>query len=230
MTAIGSPPAVAREDSDANQFLGRNALWFILVAVVIALAAYAAGTRQTPGRPGDVSAEAGFARDMAVHHAQAVEMGEAIRFRTADPELRALATDIVLSQQAQIGQLTGWLEAWGLPATGRRPAMAWMGHPGGGRMPGMATPAEVASLSQVPPAEAEILFLHAMIRHHQGGVAMAEGLLARSGRTEVRRLAEKIVAGQQSEIEAMAGLLRTRGVQPPPSAADYRAPQGPAHR
>lgn len=203
------------EARDADRFLGRSALWFVVAAIMIALGAYGAGTRQRSGPPGDESAEAGFARDMAVHHAQAVEMGEAIRFRTADPELRALATDIVLAQQTQIGQMTGWLDVWGLPATGRRPAMAWMGHPGGGRMPGMASAAEIATLREAPPAEAEVLFLQAMIRHHQGGVAMAEALLARSRRTEVRRLAEKIVAGQQKEIRAMTGLLNARGVAPP---------------
>lgn len=232
MTNVSWDPAASADGSDANRFLRRNAPWFILVTIVVIVAAYSAGARQRPGSPGDGSADAGFARDMAVHHAQAVEMAEAVRFRTADTALRTLATDIALTQQAQIGRMTGWLEIWDLPATGRQPAMAWMGHGRAGAMPGMATQAEVATISRAPPGEAEILFLQAMIRHHQGGVLMAEGVLARSRRREVRRLAEKIVAGQRSEVRAMMGLLSARGVAPPPatapSAGDHRSSEPPS--
>ena len=87
--------------------------------------------------PGEGSAEAGFARDMMVHHAQAVEMAEIVRNKTERNEIRILATDTALTQQAQIGQMQGWLGVWGLPITGTEPAMAWMGHPTQGRMPGM---------------------------------------------------------------------------------------------
>lgn len=215
MTAIDSPPATAAGTGDSSQHLGWNAAWFVLVAVVVGLAAYSAGLRQRPGAPVDGSAEAGFARDMSVHHAQAVEMADAIRFRSADPAIRTLASDIVLTQQAQIGHMSGWLDLWRLAATGRQPAMAWMGHEVGWTMPGMATRAEVEAIIQAPPAEAEVLFLQAMIRHHEGGVVMADGLLARSRHREVRRLAEKIVAAQQSEIQALSDLLKARGVAPP---------------
>ena len=221
MSAI-DPLDVSAYGNDARRSLWRTAPWVILV-VIVSLASYASGVRQAPSPPGDDSADAGFARDMGVHHAQAVQMAEAIRFRTADPDLRILGTDIVLTQQAQIGRMTGWLDAWGLSATGRRPAMAWMGHDGGGTMPGMATPAELTAITEAPTAEAEILFLQAMIRHHRGGVTMAEGLLGRSPRREVRRLAEKIIAAQQSEIRAMSGLLTSRRAAPPP---DPGAPGG----
>ena len=217
MTAAGSPPASPAGDSDSSLFLRRNVPLLILMAIVLALASYSTGLRQRPGPSAEGSADAGFARDMAVHHAQAVQMAEAIRFRTADPAIRTLASDIALSQQAQIGQMAGWLESWGLPATGRQPPMAWMGHRTTASMPGMATRAEVTAISQVPLGEAEIPFLQAMIRHHQGGVVMAEGLLPRSRRREVRRLAEKIIAAQQSEIQAMSDLLNARGVAPPPA-------------
>jgi uncharacterized protein (DUF305 family) len=46
---------------------------------------------------------------MMVHHAQAVEMAEIVRDRTENPQTRTLATDIALTQQAQIGQMQGWL-------------------------------------------------------------------------------------------------------------------------
>jgi len=86
----------------------------------------ASGTAMTMTLPGDASVEAGFARDMSVHHAQAVAMAEAIRDRTTDPELKLLATDIALGQQGQIGRMSGWLDEWGLNQTSTAPPMAWI--------------------------------------------------------------------------------------------------------
>lgn len=77
--------------------------------------------------PGEESAEAGFARDMSAHHAQAVEMAEIVRGRTESEEIGILAADISLTQQGQIGRMQGWLSVWGLSPTGSEPTMAWMG-------------------------------------------------------------------------------------------------------
>jgi uncharacterized protein (DUF305 family) len=164
--------------------------------------------------PGDDSAEAGFARDMMVHHAQAVEMAGILRDKSVSLEMETLATDIALTQQAQIGQMQGWLAVWGLPVTGAEPSMAWMGHPTDGRMPGMATPEEVGALREAPPEEAEKRFLRLMIPHHQAAVPMAEAVLEETDRPEVSELASAIVASQKAEIEVMRDLLAERGAKP----------------
>ena len=144
----------------------------IILAGVLSLALLLA-----PQPPGEDSPEAGFARDMAIHHAQAVRMAETVRDRTEDPAIRVLATDVVLTQQAEIGQMQGWLEVWGLSSGGSEP-MAWMGDPQGtGPMPGMATPQDLARLQGASPEEADEQFLRLMIPHHQAAVAMAEAVL-----------------------------------------------------
>jgi len=84
------------------------------------------GTDMATSLPGESSVEAGFARDMSVHHAQAVAMAEAIRDRTTDPDLKLLATDIALGQQGQIGRMSGWLDEWGLNQTSTATPMAWI--------------------------------------------------------------------------------------------------------
>jgi uncharacterized protein (DUF305 family) len=195
------------------------------------------GSSLVASAPVEGSAEAGFARDMSVHHAQAVAMAEAIRDRTTDPDLKILATNIALGQQGQIGRMSGWLDEWGLDQTSTAPPMAWiradnlltgsggtgttmagMDMDGGmallpdGRMPGMATRPEVSALSTLPIADAEISFLQLMITHHTAGVAMAQAVLARSSRPDVVRLATSIVNGQQAEIALMTDMLAKRGV------------------
>lgn len=82
--------------------------------------------------PGPESADAGFARDMAVHHQQAVEMSFIVRDRTQDEEVRRFAYDIAHTQANQRGMLLGWLDLWELPkvAAGQEP-MAWMATRGG---------------------------------------------------------------------------------------------------
>lgn len=200
--------------------------WRLLAgAVVIAVVSAVAGALlAAPDRPGDASAEAGFSRDMSVHHTQAVQMAVAVRDNTTDAEIRLLALDITLTQQNQIGRMQDWLIQWGLPLTGTRPSMAWMsghhtGGDGGGSgqaapMPGMATAAELRTLQTSRGKAAEVLFLTLMIRHHRGGVDMAEAVLARTGRQDVQDLASSIVNSQQSEIDFMQELLRQRGAPP----------------
>jgi len=53
-------------------------------------------------RPGDASPEAGFARDMAAHHTQAVEMALLAYPKAELPTTRTMAYAIATSQQGQI--------------------------------------------------------------------------------------------------------------------------------
>src|SRR5918998_1850265 len=164
--------------------------------------------------PGDGSPEAGFARDMMIHHAQAVQMAEIVRDRTENEQIRALAQQISLAQRAEIGHMQGWLAAWGLQSARDEPAMSWMGHPTEGDMPSMATPEELNRLMEAPPEEADTLFLLLMIPHHKGAIPMIEAVLERTDRPEVRRLAEYMAASQRQEIALMRGMLQQENVAP----------------
>jgi uncharacterized protein (DUF305 family) len=157
--------------------------------------------------PSNDSPEAGFARDMIVHHAQAVQMAEIIRDKTKSDSMRLLVSDISLTQQAQIGIMQGWLGAWGLPITGSEPAMAWMGHPTDGLMPGMATPDEIDRLYRLLPDRADVLFLRLMISHHEAAIPMAQAVLKRTDEPEVSQLANSIIASQRAEIENMKAMV-----------------------
>ncbi|MGW4434759.1 DUF305 domain-containing protein [Streptomyces sp. NPDC004596] len=170
--------------------------------------------------PAADSADAGFARDMAVHHQQAVEMSYIVRDRTKNEEVRRLAYDIAQTQANQRGMLLGWLDLWGLPKVSADPPMTWMGMgdmpagEDGALMPGMATNAEMKKLGTLNGKRAEVFFLQLMTDHHKGGVHMAQGCAAKCAVGVEKRLAQGMVEAQQSEIELMAGMLKERGAQP----------------
>jgi uncharacterized protein (DUF305 family) len=189
----------------------------------------------SPSYPDTDSVDAGFARDMSVHHSQAVEMSMIVRDKTDSRDVRSIAYDIALTQEQQIGQMSGWLTVWGVPQQPTTPAMAWMhggmsGHdmtgmdsmPGmdesteesSGLMPGMATQAQLAELRAAHGEPAEILFLQLMIRHHLGGIEMAKYAAEHAQTAEVRDLADNMVIAQESEIDAMNDMLVERGAQP----------------
>ncbi|MFF5424428.1 MULTISPECIES: DUF305 domain-containing protein [unclassified Streptomyces] len=198
------------------------------VAAVAAALLFAGGAvtvasgeeEDAPRTPASASADAGFARDMSVHHQQAVEMSFIVRDRTRDEAVRRLAYDIANTQANQRGMMLGWLDLWGLPKveSGVEP-MTWMGMGGhgdsgpkdGAYMPGMATKTQLEELRRASGREAEILYLKLMTAHHKGGVHMAQGCV-RACTVEVERnLAQGMVDAQESEIRLMADMLRKRG-------------------
>lgn len=224
--------------------------WAAITAVVLALLFAGAATVASESRddsprasatPTADSADAGFARDMSVHHQQAVEMSFLVRDSTDDEEVRRLAYDIANTQANQRGMLLGWLDMWKLPkvATGEEP-MAWMaadgGHAGmdgmagmageegmdhgahevrdGSLMPGMATKTELNALRAAKGEKAEILYLQLMTDHHKGGVTMARGCAELCEDDTEQALAEGMVTAQQSELDLMADLLKARGAKP----------------
>ena len=77
-------------------------------------------------------------------------------------------------------------------------------------MPGMASDADIARLSELSGVEAERLFLQLMIAHHRGGVEMAEAAIARTTNPLVLSLANSITFAQTGEIAYMQELLAAR--------------------
>jgi uncharacterized protein (DUF305 family) len=191
-----------------------------VVCVVALLGAGAALTVLTgvgTDRPPAVdSVDAGFARDMATHHDQAVQMAQVVRDNSGDPAVRLLAFDIETGQLAQIGQMRGWLDAWGQTGQSDIPQMAWMGHstPPGRLMPGMATTSELGKLRRLRGKAMDVYFLQLMIRHHEGGLEMAQYGAAHASKTYVRTMASAIVVAQQNEVVTMEQMLRERGAEP----------------
>ncbi|MET9362728.1 DUF305 domain-containing protein [Streptomyces sp. NPDC006632] len=193
---------------------------FAAAAVLVSAGGGRATAEPKSPFPTTTSADAGFARDMATHHQQAVEMSFIVRDRTSDEEVRRFAYDIANTQANQRGMMLGWLDLWGLATyDASRPPMAWMGmsmKPGadGALMPGMATNTDLNRLRGLSGKDAEVLYLQLMTAHHKGGIHMARGCVERCTVGAEKRLAQGMVDAQQSEIGAMAQMLRKRGASP----------------
>ncbi|MFI5862312.1 DUF305 domain-containing protein [Streptomyces sp. NPDC051546] len=234
MTRTAGSGSVARTYWAAGSAVGLALLF--AVGATVATAGGADSAPEASRTPGLYSADAGFARDMAVHHQQAVEMSFIVRDRTKDEPVRVLAYDIANTQANQRGMLLGWLDMWGLPkVVADEPPMSWMGagdahgtaghdmagHDMGGAvtkpgalMPGMATKEDLARLGSAEGRDAEVLYLRLMTDHHKGGVAMAQGCAEACANPAERALAQGMVEAQQSELRLMADMLKQRGADP----------------
>ena len=208
--------SVVAEDRQpgAGRRFGVLALTLVLLA---GLALGYAGGWLTPQltRPGDTSAEAGFARDMTTHHAQAVQMGLVAFQSGQDSAVRTLGGDIATSQQGEIGMMQTWLRNWDLDPTGSEPAMSWI--PDGrtmvrnGLMPGMATPEQTNQLHAAQGRELDLLFLKLMINHHIGGIHMIDAALQHASDPDVRAAATRMKNVQQNDLTNMRALQTKLG-------------------
>nr|WP_042195134.1 DUF305 domain-containing protein [Kibdelosporangium sp. MJ126-NF4]CEL21699.1 FIG00995041: hypothetical protein [Kibdelosporangium sp. MJ126-NF4]CTQ92479.1 FIG00995041: hypothetical protein [Kibdelosporangium sp. MJ126-NF4] len=234
--------ALVEEDEDPRPS-GQRILIFSAAAVAILLVGAAIGmlitltmTNQTALNPSPDSIDVGFAQDMSTHHLQAVSMASWARDHTSDQVVKTLAFDIEGTQKGQVGMMAGYLDVWGQPESRppNRQAMSWMAtnaagahqhgsnpeHPGmqpGQLMPGMATQEELAKMRKMTGKELDVYFLQLMLRHHEGGLSMAQYGETHVALPPLRNLARTIVVSQSGEAQYMKSLLAERGAQPLPS-------------
>ncbi len=225
----GTDPGTTRGAGGGRRL---TAVLTAVIAVGLVLAGGALAVALGIGRtdpPASGSVDAGFARDMGLHHQQAVEMANLALLRSEDAEVQQLAFDISATQTNQLGRMQGWLSLWDLPRTDGD-VMAWMGgamagmdHGGhgtgddGALMPGMATETELAEFRTLTGTEFDVRFLQLMIRHHQGGTEMAQYGRQHATVPAVQRLAGSIADTQAAETTTMATMLRERGGTPLPA-------------
>lgn len=237
-----SSSSATEEEEDGPRPSRQRVIVFSAAALAILLVGAAIGMLITlangggDNTPDANSVDVGFAQDMSTHHLQAVSMANWVRDHTTDQEVKTLAFDIESTQQAQVGMFAGYLDLWGQPESRPpdRQAMSWMGAgtsggmqgmpgmdmpdmPGmqpNGLMPGMATQEELAKLRKLTGKDLDVFFLQLMIRHHTGGLSMAQYGEQHCSVAPVRNLAHTIVVGQTAEVTLMKNMLAARGAQP----------------
>ena len=195
---------------------------FTAGAVAVALALVVSGCTINIGRPvadslpmpgHDHSSQGGnssefsdtdtmFAQMMIPHHQQAIDMGVLAPSRAQRAEVLELAAEISAEQLPEIAQMQSWLLAAG--------ASESMGHDMGQHgmgMGGMLSDAEMTALAEATGADFDRKFLEAMIKHHEGAIAMAQ-MIVDSSNPEVKAFADSMVRSQAEQIEYMKALLQ----------------------
>jgi|SRR6266496_2534176 len=224
--------AAVQADPEAELAPPARPRWLVaLLAGVSAVALFVAGAAVAVVTgigghrvPADGSVDAGFTRDMMIHHQQAIQMAGWVRDHGSDADVRLVAYDVETQQLTEVGLFKGWLDGWGLSASTDRAPMSWMSGnhlhmQSGDLMPGMATTADLTRLKTLSGKELDIFFLQLMIRHHQGGIPMAQYAADHAGSDYVRTAAKKMADAQSIEVVNMEQTLRNLGGTPLPPPA-----------
>ena len=130
-------------------------------------------------------------------------MAKEAQQKSKRPEIQKLAADIIQAQDQEIGEMKQWRQAW-YPQASNTP-MAYDSNKG--QMIPMSAEQRKAMMMNMDLGAADdqfdLRFINAMIPHHQGAVTMAQEVLSKSQRPEIKKLAQEIIASQQAEIAQM---------------------------
>lgn len=142
-----------------------------------------AALRPLRGRAFDIR----FAQLMMDHHQMALDMARQQFASGKNARVRAEAQKVIAAQQKEIALMTGWVRKW----TGK----VYIPN----TMPMVLT----------GNVNTDRWFLTEMIPHHQGAIEMSKLVPARSGSSEVKKLALSIIKAQTAEINTYKALLKT---------------------
>lgn len=134
--------------------------------------------------------EIAFLDAMIPHHQSAIDMAQIALERGQREEIKTLAQAIITAQEAEIDQMTTWLNDW----HGRAPS---------GEDHGMTMADATENLRTMAAEEFDLAFVNAMIPHHETAVQMAELVAERTARAELQTMATDIITSQQAEIDQM---------------------------
>ena len=201
------------------------------LAAVVATAVLAAGCgadektadpARAPGNP----TERAFLSAMVPHHQAAIDMSEVAARRAEAADLKRIAAGIAAAQRREIEQMRGIHQRlFGRPLVPDAAAHERLGL--SAEEAGMDHGGAAASLARAKPFDRA--FVDEMVPHHEGAVRMAKGVLARTRDTELRRLAETIVATQEREIRQM-NAFRVKAYGAPATGRPGHGKGGPQDR
>lgn len=177
-------------------------------AIIAGAVGYAAG-RQSADGVAAAPADVGLVVDMLDHHQQAIELAEFAQAQTDNDAIRALALAVISDQRWEIGWMEAWLADRGIERPiGNRTVMQWMNMPVPlDQMPGLIPHDEVIAFYNRTGSDLDRTFLELMLRHHEGGVHMAEYAAEHATDPALRDLASQIVVKQRNEINDITQLL-----------------------
>jgi uncharacterized protein (DUF305 family) len=153
--------------------------------------------------PADADFDLRFIDGMTLHHGGAILMAKEAQQKTKRPEIQKLATQIIKAQDTEIAEMKQWRKAWYSKASNL--LRSWNAETG--HMTDIKPEQKQSMMMNqtlgVADARFDLRFINAMIPHHEGALEMAKEAQQKSKRTEVKQLANSIMASQQAEIQQM---------------------------
>lgn len=148
------------------------------------------------------NASVDFLTGMIPHHEAAIAMSENyLNSNAQNPQLKALATDIITVQNMEIQQMNTMIESLKTASTENTENAAAYLTKYDAMMAGHHT-MHANGYTSVDEA-----FADGMILHHQMAVDMAKAILGHTEDPETQRLAENIITAQEQEINQMKEIL-----------------------
>ena len=129
-----------------------------------------------------------FIDEMTSHHRQGILMAQLAESRAFHPELKRMASMMVVDQQKEIQELQGIRER-SYPRV-EKPA---------NRGAGM----NLSRLRMQRGIDFDLAFLDSMIAHHPAAIYLGQEAVRRSGHAEIRQIGQKTAAKQMRELEQM---------------------------
>lgn len=171
--------------------------------------------------------EVAYLHSMMLHHDQAITLAMIAEDGGFLPEVKRVARAIVFNQLHEIGQMRGWLSAWGYLQAGKGLSMDWINlveprnyvdelyvarcASNQNRMPGYFLPREIDELRQAKGIEKDRLFLEMMLLHHDEAVQMS-GFVNNYAKTGlIKGLTRSIVVEQALEMAHFKKILESMG-------------------
>lgn len=168
---------------------------------------------------------------MIEHHSQALEMTDLVPDRYRRDGVERIADRIAAAQDPEISAMESWLEENIFGPARDNPAHQNFcglegedGHHSGGEdvplcdlevdhddMQGMVSEEDMQRLTDAEGDEFDHLFVELMTAHHEGAVAMAVDVLSDGHDQTVMRMANDLIAEQNTEIARMESVLEDEG-------------------
>ncbi|HEY8311559.1 MAG TPA: DUF305 domain-containing protein [Gemmatimonadaceae bacterium] len=144
---------------------------------------------------------------MTPHHMGAVAMAQIAMNRAEYPELKAIASSIIASQNSEIGRMQQWRKDWyGSDQTPPMDQMPMLPGMNMNAMNDITMAHDMQNLQTATPFDKA--FLMDMIPHHQSAIAAAKIAQDKGTHPEIKQLAGTIIADQQKEIDQMQGWMK----------------------
>lgn len=154
--------------------------------------------------------EQAYMAEMIGHHQMAIMMARMELANGERPALKALARQIISSQQQEIGQMTVWLLNW----YELTPQQAMANAPVRVRSTIGQMDAKMQQMMMVMKQSAsgeatDLTFLQHMIPHHQMAIMETRAAVPGFNHPQLKRMGQHLIAGHSAEVQRMTLWLRT---------------------